>query len=314
MHQSSESLPKPRAANQPEPCVDKPGNQPVLLVTGASGFLGGEIVRQASVATSSFNKIWGTWHRNPPDPSKGPVRLAQLDISERQQVLDLLGQIRPTAIIHTAYQKAGPDAQAATVNGSRYVAEGASLIGARLVHLSSDVVFSGQGAPYDETARPNPLPTHDYGVAKAEAEYAVRATAPQAVIVRTSLIGRLDPPDDSTAWLVNSNRKGQTVTLFTDEIRCPIWIEDLASALLELAGNRLSGVINVAGPQALSRFEMGERLAGYYGLDRNLILSGLSRGSGLARPTDCTLDTRLAQQLLHTLIRSYDEGFAGHEN
>ena len=96
------------------------------------------------------------------------------------------------------------------------------------------------------------------------------------------------------------------ITLFTDEIRSPVWVDNLAAALLELALNDFAGVINVAGTQALSRYEMGERLARHLGLDADKITAGLSLGSGLARPRNCTLDVRLAQHLLHTPLRSYD--------
>ena len=81
---------------------------------------------------------------------------------------------------------------------------------------------------------------------------------------------------------------------------------------LELALNDFAGVINVAGTQALSRYEMGQRLARHLGLDAGKITAGLSLGSGLARPRNCTLDVRLAQRLLHTPLLSYDEGLGGY--
>ena len=276
-----------------------------LLVTGASGLLGGEVVAQATRQPNpGFSAIWGTWHSQPwtLPGSKGRV----LDVSDRSAVLRLVEQLHPDAIVHTACLKDGLHAHAVTARGSSHIAEAAAAVGVRLVHVSSDVIFDGEHAPYDEAAPPAPV--HAYGEAKAEAEAVVQRLAPSAAIVRTSLINRIDPPDRTTAWIVDSLRTGTPITLFTDEIRSPVWVDDLAAALLELALNDFAGVINVAGTQSLSRYEMGERLARHLALDASTIRAGLSLSSDLPRPRNCTLDVRLAQRLLHTPLRSYDEG------
>jgi dTDP-4-dehydrorhamnose reductase len=89
-------------------------------------------------------------------------------------------------------------------------------------------------------------------------------------------------------------------------------VQDLAAALIELVELSFSGVLNVAGPQPLSRYQMGVRLARCFGLDAQGISAGSSLDSGLRRPRNCTLDVRLAQRLLRTRLRSYDEGLADH--
>lgn len=273
------------------------------LVTGASGLLGSEIVRQAAGRA----RLYGAWFSRTPAPHAG-VDYVQLDVADRTAAQSLVHHLRPAVVIHTAYRKQEPDLLRVTAGGADYIAQAAAAAGARLVHVSSDVLLDGEHAPYDESAQPAPL--HPYGAAKAQAEALVRQAAPDAAIVRTSLICRLEPPDPISAWVIDSLRQGQPITLFTDEIRSPVWVQDLAAALIELAGLDYAGVINVAGPQALSRFEMGERLARRLGLDPQGITSGESLHSGLRRPRNCTLDIRLAQRLLHTRLRSYDEGLA----
>lgn len=294
-----------------------------LLVTGATGLLGQEVARQA--ARIPHLSAWGTWHTRRPDASASPRLLGepldtgaahgleegfwlQLDVTDPSAVSRLVDSIRPTAIVHTAYAKDGPLAEPVTAGGTRHIAQAAAAVGARLVHMSSDVIFDGEHAPYDETAPPAPL--HDYGRAKAKAEASVGQLTPSAAIVRTSLICRLQPPDAVSGWILDSLRERRPITLFTDEIRSPVWVEDLAAAVLELALERadFAGVLNVAGPQALSRYEMGLRLAHRFGLDASAITAGESRHSSLQRPRDCHLDTRLAQRLLRTRLRSYDEG------
>lgn len=278
-----------------------------LLVTGAAGFLGSEIVRQA-VGGQRFAAVWGGVYTQ---PLRVPgARSVPLDVTQPQQVHQVLADVRPQVVIHTAYNKRDELLDAVTVAGTQHVAEAAAAVGARLVHLSSDLVLDGEHAPYDESAPPSPI--HPYGRAKAAAEAIVRATVSDHVVVRTSLICGLGPMDAATRWIVESLRSGQPITLFTDELRNPVWVADLAAAVLELALGTFTGVINVAGPQVVNRYEMGLRLADHFRLDPALIRPGLSRESGLIRPRDCRLDTSLARRLLHTRLRSFDEGFADY--
>jgi dTDP-4-dehydrorhamnose reductase len=249
--------------------------------------------------------LWGTCFSQEP-ASRGGVDYVPLDVGDLPAVRNLVQRLRPQAIVHTAYRKQGPDLQRVTAQGAGYIAQAAAEIGARLVHVSSDVLLDGEHAPYDESAPPAPL--HPYGQAKAEAELAVQQAAPDAAIVRTSLICRLDPPDPISAWIIDSLRQGRPITLFTDEIRSPVWVQDLAAALIELVELPFSGVLNVAGPQPLSRYQMGVRLAHHLALDPAGITAGSSLASGLRRPRNCTLDVRLAQRLLCTRLRSYDQG------
>ncbi|MER2598898.1 MAG: sugar nucleotide-binding protein [Caldilineales bacterium] len=274
------------------------------LITGCTGLLGSELLHQLA---ESRVPVWGAWHQRAPQPV-GPHRYRQLDISDRTAVLAAIHDLHPALIIHTAYRKDGPQLQAITATGAGYIAEAAAAVDARLIHLSSDVLLDGEHAPYDENALPAPV--HPYGVAKAAAEAAVQTAKPDAVLVRTSLISRLQPPDPVSAWIERSLRSSESITLFSDEIRCPVWVNDLAAALIELAALPYSGVLNIAGPQALSRYEMGRRLAARLDLPTTTLSSGSSLDSGLSRPRNCTLDTRRAQALLRTRLRSYDEGLA----
>ena len=91
------------------------------------------------------------------------------------------------------------------------------------------------------------------------------------------------------------------VALFTDEYRSPVRIEDLAAALVELVEHNYRGVLHVAGPERLSRYELGLRIAAYHGREPSPgILRGTVAGSGLIRPRDCTLDIALARRILRT--------------
>lgn len=232
----------------------------------------------------------------------------QLDIVDPDAVDALIDEFRPDAIIHTAYRQSGPLMWVTTAWGAAHVAWAAARHGARLVHLSSDALFDGRSGPYDEDAPPHPLTP--YGAAKAAAEMAVAVAAPDAVIVRTSLIVRRDHPDQHSRMVLDIAAGKRSDILFTDEYRCPIAVEDLADAVLELATLSYRGVLNVAGADAVSRHELGQLVAARHGVDPAALPQGTVAGLGLVRPTDVRLDCARARGLLSTPLRGIREYLA----
>src|SRR6185295_12261452 len=130
--------------------------------------------------------------------------------------------------------------------GSANVARAAAAAGARLVHVSTDVVFDGRRGRYreqDEVAA-----VHDYGRSKAEAERLVAALHPGAAVVRTSLIyGGATPSKHEEAARANA------YPFFTNELRSPVQVTDLADALLELAATDYAGPLHAGGADDVSR-------------------------------------------------------------
>lgn len=252
----------------------------LLLVTGGSGFLGRHLVNRAPSARWAIVA-----------PSS-----ASMDIRRRDSTIAAIKDWKPRAVVHLAYR---PDDRSTIVDGSRNVADGAHAAGARLVHVSSDLVFRGRAAPYTERDEPSPLA--DYGRNKADAERAVASACPGAVIVRTSL---LYGTDELAPWQHDIRRalvpgpEHQPFTFFTDEIRCPAHAGDVAGALTDLAGRRdVSGPLHVAGPDGVSRADLARTMARWMGLDPGGLVTGTIAEAGLVRPARIVLDTTLAASL-----------------
>lgn len=291
-----------------------------VVITGGTGYLGRELLRQAAHQGIA---VGASFHRTPPPggPAEGPagasapmpVRWLPLDVRDKQAVAAVLSEVQPDVVFHTAYRQNEPDLHAVTTDGARWVAEAAHAIGARLIHLSSDVIFSGKrDTRYTEADVPDPVTA--YGAAKAEAERLVSAACPGAVLVRTSLIYGFNPLDRHTRFALDIAEGNRHEQLFHDEYRCPIVVYDLAAALLELAALPFQGIVNIAGSDRVSRYEFGRLLARFHGHDPNRIASASLHTCSTPRPRDCALDVRLAQRMLNTPLRGVKTVLANHRS
>ncbi|MGI5488599.1 SDR family oxidoreductase [Microtetraspora malaysiensis] len=277
--------------------LDRPTDQlwwPAMrfLIVGGSGFLGGELARQCSAAG---HEVAATYHTR--SGQAADAEWVPLDVRRREDVAALVAAFQPEAVINTASRSAD---WTTTATGAANVALAASAAGGRLVHVSSDAVFSGAAIRYDETCVPDPITP--YGAAKAAAETAVNAIAPTAAIARTSLIiGDGGSPHEALVHSLATG-KGRGV-LFTDDIRCPVHVADLAAALLELAASGYHGVHHVAGSDAVSRHELGRLIARRDGLDPDQLPSGRRADTNVPGPIDVRLECGMTQRRLGTTLR-----------
>jgi dTDP-4-dehydrorhamnose reductase len=270
-----------------------------LLVIGGSGLLGRRITRRAQRAG---HRVVATFHASVPPATD--VDWHRIDIRRRDEVTALARRVRPDVIVNAAYRQSDWEI---TADGGTHVALAAAATGARLVHVSSDAVFSGSAPAYDETCPPDPV--SPYGAAKAAAETAVKGITPAAVIARTSLI--IGNGDSPTEKLVHALASGAAAgVLYTDNVRCPVHADDLAAALLELAAGSDAGVCHVAGPDAVSRYELGLLIAARDGLDPAALPPGRYAATGRPGPLDVRLDSASTQARLTTRLRGAPEFLA----
>jgi dTDP-4-dehydrorhamnose reductase len=261
-----------------------------VLIIGASGYLGSELRRQAAATGhDAIGTQFSARHRE----------LRQLDIRDAGAVADTTAKVRPDAVVNAAYDKGS---WAATAVGPGHLAACCARAGTRLVHVSSDAVFSGDLDLYDESCDPSPVSA--YGAAKAAAEVVVAARCPEAVIVRTSWI--TGDGCSGLERLVTSLARGGSGVLFTDDVKTPVHVADLAAALLELCASDLPGVLHVAGADAVSRHELGCLIATRDGLDPAVLPAGTRAAAGM-KPSVVRLDVTWAAGLLATRLRGAHE-------
>lgn len=260
---------------------------PDLLLFGGTGLLGSAI-RAAATGT-----VESTCRQPATSAASGDTWHAVELRDGGDAAAALIDARRPRAVINAAYINRGDDLGAVTGDAPGAIAAACIRVGARLVHVSSDVVFAGTKAePYRED---DPVgPVHDYARAKVRAEQGVAAADPSAVMVRTSLLwggsGDGGPQVRLTA--------DPTVTFFTDEIRNPLRVDRLALACLELVARPdIQGVLHVAGEDAVDRLTFARAVAPLAGVDPTS-LSGRPGDPDAARPARIELDSGLARTLL----------------
>jgi dTDP-4-dehydrorhamnose reductase len=256
-----------------------------MFITGLAGYLGSEIGRLAPSAGWEVAGISGS---------------AQLDVRDAGAMRAAVDAASPDVVVHTAYRM---DDASVNVDGTRAVGAAATAAGARLVHLSSDLVFAGRSARA-LTELDAPEPVTDYGASKLEAE---RVCPPGALVVRTSLLYGGEQPSTHELMAIEAADGQRDMAFFTDEVRCPIAVGDLAAAIIELAGIEIAGPVHVAGADALTRLDFARLVVARHGRDPDALRGGVG---GPERPKHIALDSSRAQALLRVRLRGAREVLA----
>lgn len=158
-------------------------------------------------------------------------------------------------------------AHAVNAVGPGNLARGCALVGARMIHISTDYVFDGTlRRPYEITDPTGPLSV--YGRTKLDGELAVHAELPGAQVVRTSWVYTGGSGDDFVAVMRRAAATDKTLDVVADQTGSPTYVEDLVGALLELAeGGITAPTLHVANDGAVSRFEQARAVFALCGAD-----------------------------------------------
>ena len=200
-----------------------------ILVTGAGGQLGRELIE-----VLASHEVHGRDHRG-------------LDITDRQAVVKVVEEVRPSWVINAAAyndvdaaEEASELAFAVNAAGAGYLAEAAARAGAEMVHISTDYVFDGRkGSPYSELDRADPLSV--YGRSKYEGELQVQSAHPSACVLRTAwLYGEYGK--NFVKAILKAAERGGPLKVVADQVGSPTWTRHLSQAIGELIQTPATGL------------------------------------------------------------------------
>ena len=282
-----------------------------ILITGASGFLGGHLLRRLESANQGEMSIYACGRNTLPIPQSPHTHCFQMDLSNKIEVEVFIQRHSPDIIVNCAANtKVGDCENNSALAYADNVLSVENLLlttqnkSVYFLQISTDMVFDGNkpGGMYAEDDITTPVNT--YGLTKLQAEQLVSRleNSQRTCIFRTSLIYG-NPIGNRTCflqWMVNSLRSKATLNLFTNEYRCPVYVKDFVDAIILATHKQPTGLFNVAGRDRINRVQMGQAVSEAYNLSDSSILQCLSTSEILpCRPLDVSLDIRKAQTMLN---------------
>jgi dTDP-4-dehydrorhamnose reductase len=214
-----------------------------ILVTGAGGMLGHDVVR---VAEGMSHQVIALTHDD-------------LDVTDPARVERLITRERPGAVINCAAwtnvdgaEESEHDAEVINGQGAGFVAGAAAQVGAKVIYPSTDYVFNGTGGPYGESDDPDPI--NAYGRSKLAGERATALVNGRSFVVRTSWL--FGPHGGNfVETMLRLGQGGGPVVVVHDQVGCPTYTGHLAVGLLRLVDTGAYGIHHMAGEGSCSWYE-----------------------------------------------------------
>jgi dTDP-4-dehydrorhamnose reductase len=274
-----------------------------VLVTGAAGQLGRDVVLACERAGDT---VFG-------------VDRSTVDVTDRDAVRGAISSVAPDAVIHCAAWTAvdacedDPD-RALLCNGLavRHVAEACSLVGAHLVHLSTDYVFDGTlDRPYHEWDETNPMSV--YGATKLIGEHEAGALGTSAAVVRTSWVCG-EHGNNMVKTVLRLMDQHPTLGFVADQVGHPTFTADLAPVLRQVALDRRSGVHHLTNQTPVSWFLFVREIVALAGRDPEMVqpisTADLQPPRPAPRPANSVLDNAVARMSGMAPMRDFREPLA----
>ncbi|MFX0024311.1 MAG: SDR family oxidoreductase [Candidatus Hermodarchaeota archaeon] len=291
-----------------------------LLIIGVSGLTGNKL---AELSNNNY-EVYGTYNKRPLTIDK--CESFPLDKTNKEKTQQLLTEINPDVIIDCSAlhnvdycETHQEETWNVNVEGTMNIANMCKAINARFIFISTDYVFDGRAKQYNEESETNPL--NYYGISKLKAEEKISQSGIDYVIARTSLVfgwnpGELEGKTSSSGktmnfviWALNKLRKGESLSIVTDQYSTPTLADNLAEYLLSLANSSFNGIIHTAGRECINRYEFTLKIADIFDIDKELITPVTSDMFKQAsdRPMRCCLDVSKALRLLKVKPLTIDE-------
>ena len=291
-----------------------------IMIIGGSGYLGSNL--KLFINKYFKHDVFSTYYDNRQTFDHN-VRLNVLDAANVRTIVATKAawpNIMPDIVVHAAgitnMNYCALHRQIAwkvNVEGTRNVVDAVNKISARLIHISTDLVYSG-ARQYSNEAD-NPVPICYYGKTKLEAEHIVRSNCRNFCILRTSLLYGLSktPKKQFYDIFISNLLNNKSTNLFVDEFRTPILLDNYCSILVDLAANNsIQGLYNICGGERMSRYELGEETASVLGLDKSLVIPTVISDNMFVdkRPKDCSMSSKTVSEQLSMKILGIQESLS----
>ena len=284
------------------------------LVVGAGGLVGSNVVREA---TARGWTVAGTYRSERP---QFDAPLFRLDVRDADRARSLVDRTDPELVVNCAAMtdvdgcERDPErARAVNADAPATLAAACRERGVRFVHLSTDYVFDGEaGAPYDESATPDP--GQAYGRSKLAGERAVERRHDASLIVRLSFVyGVHRGRSESTltgfpAWVRDRLRGGESVPLYTDQRITPTRAAHAAGTVLDLVREAASGTYHVACRSCVTPYEFGDAVRERVGVPVELL--GRASLDDADRPAARPRETCLAVDRVESRLGRFQPSLA----
>lgn len=267
-----------------------------IVVTGASGQLGAYLLGRLAADGQHEVVAWSGRERG----ERCGIPFEPVDLADGLALGLALDRARPDAVLHAAAISSAAEvlrdpacARTVNVEATAALARWSRTRDARLLFVSTDLVFDGTRGNYREDDPASPV--LEYGRTKRAAESLVAEADPTALIVRVSLLfgaHRCGRPG-FFGQQVARFRAGEVVSAFADEFRTPLHYDDAAVGLIRLLESGASGLFHLGGLERMSRWDLLVRAAGRLGFDPALVRPGLQADAPAdePRPRDVSLDS-----------------------
>ncbi len=248
-----------------------------ILVTGSNGLLGQKLTDQ--LRNKEGIELIATARGGDRYPNKTGYIYESFDIINADDVQRVMQKHQPHIVINTAAMTMVDDCEKdhescdlLNITAVELLAKASVQYGFRLVHISSDFIFDGTHGPVTEEEKPAPLSY--YGISKWKGEQAVMQYAKEWCILRTVLVyGIVNDMSRSNIilWAKGSLEQGKTINVVDDQFRTPTLAEDLAQGCILAAMKEAQGIYNISGKDFMSIYDLVQRVAEFWNLDRSLI-------------------------------------------
>ena len=289
-----------------------------LLVTGANGLLGQNVVKQ--LANQNNYEVYATARGECRFNLPEGINYVQLDLTSEESLSKAFNDIQPDLVIHTAAmtnvdkcEQEKEECWKINVVATENIIKAVKSQDAYLVNVSTDFVFDGEDGPYVETDKPNPVSY--YGESKLKGEelceqYGIRYSTVRTIIV----YGVVDNMSRSNLvlWTKKSLENKQDIKVINDQFRSPTWAGDLAWACIKLAELEKEGIYHISGETTKSIYEWVEEVVEYFDLDDQYIspVSSADLNQPAKRPPKTGFDISKAKQDLGFSPKTFKEGIA----